>query len=282
MKISNSETAEFNKCEMSHWFGHILGIKAKKMNDSLAYGVIGHDALAIYYRLKMEGADEIDAQREALKYTYEYGLDNPIYLEVLNHLRDILKRYWEFRRSDNFRIISVEGQYGQPLIEDVEYVLQLDLLVEFLDSRYRGQLGLIDHKFTYNFWPDEVLEMTGQMPKYFDTVRQYYPDLKWVFINQLRYREMKDMTPTKHFKRSPFQPKEVYVQKVMSEQMKAAFEIRDRREMPIEQSKQLAKRTLRKEICERCSFLGPCRLDLLGQDISSELKHNYKKTDYGY
>jgi len=110
MIISNSEVTDFLKCERKHYYGYGLGISPKSHSMSLTRGIIGHEALAVYY------AHDRD-EKAALKVIDTHAVAGTADLDMLRELRGLLSLYFDFYVDDPklFRVLEVEKAYYMDL-----------------------------------------------------------------------------------------------------------------------------------------------------------------------
>lgn len=283
LTIGNSETTTFLKCERRHYYEYILKRTPKKHSGPLAIGILGHEALMLYYIAKQQNATEEEAQRKAFLHTSQAAMGDPAYIETSMTVRKSLEWYFKSCQDDSFKIICIESSFHTKIAEDLNYGMRLDLLVEFTEGRFKGQYVLIDHKFCYNFWTQDALQINGQFAKYIGTLRKNgFPDLKWAVVNQIRYRKIKEPTLDQMCRRDFIKPTEQEIQAVMKEQVKAGERIAERHRMPLPVAEACATRTMSKDVCEKCFFLQPCKIDLMGGNSDLELKVNYKENTFGY
>ena len=167
--------------------------------------------------------------------------------------------------------------------DDIDFGMTLDLLVEVTTGPLRGQVLVVDHKFCYNFFTNEEIEMNSQLPKYIVTLRELGFNVRKAVLNQIRYRgDIKD--GNKLFRRSYVSPSPTRLSAIMEEQLKVSELVLDRVRMPVSEYRRIARRSMSKRNCGMCSFRGPCSMELDGRELeaSRALSLHYTENTYGY
>jgi hypothetical protein len=276
--ISNSEITTYNICKKLHQLSYGLGVTPKHIKDSYYRGSMGHQALDIYYQGLKAGFSNDMACRAALESLNQEIIrvtkeepESVNRLKILIQLNTLIKDYAEHYKVEPFRVLETEKTYTAPITEELEFGLILDLLVEFTAGPYRGDIVVIDHKFVYNFKSTAELEMDAQLPKYIKAVRAngYYVT-KGIF-NQIRYRTLKDPSPSDIFQRTEVRVNKTSIDNIWRENRHTAVEIHAAPAKPT--------RTLSPIVCKYCDFQEPCKAELSGLDITNMLAANYRKRE---
>ena len=284
--ISNSEVNTFLSCERKHYYAHGMNIAPKSYGTSLTRGIIGHEALAEYFQAIKDADTQDQAKSKALRIIdgyAAYGGD----MEMLGGLRTLVDIYLTNRAPEQlklWRIVEVEKYYELPVTDRLSYGMRLDLMIQWLSGRRMGELGIVDHKFVYNFYGADAIQMDPQLPKYMGTAWKNNLNVTHAILNQLRWRETKEnkMDWTKRFREDPVMPSPPRVRNIMREQITASERILERKNLPLEEQSKLAVRTMGKMTCDRCSFVGPCSAELENQNIALMVMTEYKPNTYGY
>lgn len=277
--ISNSEVSDFLLCQRKHYYAHLRKLKRKGQSDALTRGIVGHEALASYYEALMDGLSH-EAAEDAARRTLMGYLSSPDSLvgqEIVYDLDRILRRYFEFARSDNWTILAVEKQYGIPINNDFEYTMRLDVLA-LID----GEPVLVDHKFKYNFFTQAELDMNAQVPKYIGTLKYNGIPVERGMLNQIRYRVSKDQSDENMFKRTFVKPHPVEIKNTLREQIIVSESIIERRAMTQDEQSEAALRVMSPMICKNCPFIDLCKSELMGGDIALTIRSEFEVNDYGY
>lgn len=273
--ISNSEVTAYNECARRHWYQYQEGLQPRSYGLALTRGIIGHEALERYYLTIMNGGSVEDAKHGMFvwydNYVTEFISYNPTEFDkimMLSQLRQLLERYVEFYRNDDFNVLAVEHVYTAPVDDFISYGMKLDVLIELTSGLYRGELAIFDHKFLYNFKSDEELSIDGQLPKYIRTVAGSGIHVTRGIFNQIRYRELKNDDPEAIFRRTYVKPSKAAKEGIWEEQRDASIEIVNNPRPP--------RRTLSPLVCKNCYFLQLCRADLNGEPTGTIRKIDYK------
>lgn len=282
--ISISQADSFNTCERKWMFGYVFEKQSDRMSRSLSIGVIGHEILAAYYKARKDGLSEFDAMQEGMKKLSTYFTEGKVDPEVLGMVHGLVSRYVEqVDHLGNLEILEVEEDFFIPVNEQFWYGMRIDLLVK--DSRDR--VRLIDHKFTYDFYNADALQLNSQMPKYVAGLRfSGYPVVE-AYLNQLRTRFKAHLLSNKSnedlYQLSPVGITQERLQNGLEHQLIASERIVQRRSLPLEL---IAKESLpiqNQMICKNCPFKEPCiRMENGVKDPLKALGTGYVKKTGGF
>lgn len=278
IKISNSEVGTYLVCERRHYYAHGLNLMPKRYGTSLTRGIIGHEALEMYYKAIIAGEKPLDAEHHAqqviVKHIQEGGD-----IMMLGPLSTLLQQYIQEHQVDSFRPLAVEEVMSMPLGETVDYGMKFDVLAEMKTGQYAGEIVLVDHKFVYNFWDQDALMLNAQAPKYIATLRANDIPVKRMMVNQLRWREVK--SNPERFRREWLTPVAAETKRVLTEQHEASLQIIDHKaDLKVYGEKAL--RTMNNMTCKNCSFAMLCRVELIGQDPTLLIQTDFQPNTYGY
>ena len=285
--VSNSEVDNFQTCQRKHLFSFILNKEPRHPGRSLSIGIIGHEILAVYYRAIKAGMAKDEAEREAIKDLTAMFVESDTDPEVLSMVHALVTRYiTQDSIPATCDIIAVEEDFYLPINEEFWYGMRLDLLVKARVGRQRGNYIIVDHKFTYDFYTADDLQLNPQLPKYVSPVRFAGIPVKEGYINQLRTRFHAGLIPKKGdtdlFNRAPIKLTEERVKSSLNYQMILSKRIIDRQKLPLELQLEEAVPNLNKMVCRNCPFKQPCEMMNEGQDITRILDAHYKDRTYGY
>ena len=298
-KVSNSEVVTFQTCKQRYHLAHDLNLEPKVPGTALLRGTIGHRMLEAYYTEFLHlfpGQKTPEVWERAEKAAWaiygdymratDFGEN-----EMLLGLRQVMKRYFEYARNygnkaatnSNQRdwiILQVEAYYDLDLTVDFEYVARLDLV-----ARIDGRVVIVDHKFIYNFWSQDKLDLNPQLPKYVGILRNNGIRVDEVMVNQIRYREKKRppfYADEEMFKYSFYVPTPTEINNHLREQIMISRDVVKWREMPLEERALNATRLLNDMVCTSCPVKSLCIMGLKGVDISSEIRAAYQPNTYDY
>lgn len=285
--VSNSEVDTFLTCERKHMFAFTFNKEPKHPSRSLGIGIVGHEILAVYYKGLKDGFSKNEASQEAFRKLSQMMINNEYDSEVLSVVYALIARYVEQDTLPEFgKILSVEEDFYMPINDDFWYSMRLDLLIEMHKGNRRGQVLLIDHKFTYDFFSADDLKLNPQMPKYVPTLRYSGFPVAEAFINQLRTRYKAHLIPQKSdeelFQKSPVKITEPRIESALDQQMLISDRIVQRHRLPVAVQIREAAANLNKMICRNCPFKLPCEQMNEGQDWATVLNSAYKDRTYGY
>jgi len=275
IQVSNTRTTAHNTCTRQEHYMYNMKITPRESGIARYRGVMGHEALAEYYRKMQAGYPLEECLKAAINVLKvetmriaEDSAEDPEKVLVLMQIKKLLQGYANYWSVEPFKVIAIEETMTAPINDDVEYLMILDLLVEMTSGPYKGSLVVIDHKFVYNFKSKVELELDGQLPKYIKTCRENGYFVTRGLFNQIRYREQKDQSPEKYFSRQDLQSTKTEWETIWSEQSETAIEIAagDR---PI-------RRSLNPYVCKGCDFAQLCKAELRGDDITMLVNTQYK------
>lgn len=299
-KVSNTEVITWNTCKQRYFLTFDLNLEPKKPGIALYRGIVGHAMCEAYYTpmigvspgLKTEALFDF-CEKKAWEVYRSYlavaeALDEN---EALLDLKRVMERYFAYARSyptksinnSNQRqwiILQVEKYYDLDLVDDFDYAGRLDLI-----ARIDGRVVIIDHKFVYNFWTQDKLDLNPQLPKYVGILRNNGIKIDEVMVNQIRYRPKKRppfYTDEEMFKYSFYVPTPAEVNNHLKEQIQVSREIVEWRSKPIEERARLATRILNDMVCTSCPVKSLCIMGLKGLDIKNEIAAFYQPNTYDY
>lgn len=288
--ISNSEVDSFLTCERKHFLSFGFNRESKHPSESLGKGILGHELLAEYYRSLQGGATKLEARQEAMKFLSKVYIKGDFSPEVLTTVQLLVSRYIENDTlATGAKILEVEKDFYLPINDQYWYGMRLDLLVQATVGRLQGQVLLIDHKFTYDFYSPDDLLLNPQMPKYVGTVRFNGYPVAEAYLNQLRTRFHSGLIPKKTdedlFKRMPVglgTMNQARVANAIKTQMKASERILEKRSLPLDLWFDDALPVQNKMICRSCPFKTPCQMMETNIPPAQALGGEFQKRSYGY
>ena len=280
--MSHSEVESFTTCERRHYYAYGLkgGLRKRTESSALVRGTIGHSLLAEYYQALKDG-DEYDARLKRVGERLQYwvaqtDLDSYDRLNMLNELwNHLMKPYFRHFREDdeNMEILGVETTYEVPVADDFYMKVIVDLVVR----QPNVGIAVWDHKFVYDFYNPEIVDINPQLPKYLAVIRSAGIPAAAAFYNELRYRLTKENRERieLRFDRSRVAVTSNRIVKTMEEQLRAAKKIHYLRSLGLEEWERRVLRAANSMICERCPFTEICALDLNGDDKTLAITYNY-------
>src|SRR5437660_2557868 len=274
--ISNAEITTYNTCQRQHYYAYNLSVQPKESPLYFYRGEWGHAALEVYYK-EMQLGSPVDVCLS----TAIHILSNEMLsimagepeafdkLEILTDLIALIKEYSDFYRKEPFRVIAVEEDFRTQLYTGMDYVMRLDLLVEFTEGDFRGDLAVIDHKFVHNFKNTDELELDGQLPKYIKTLQANGYRISKGFFNQIRHQK----DAREKFQRTRVRTNSIAIDNIWQEQELTALRI-NMKTVPV--------RLMNPYTCKSCPYAAPCKAELNGDNIDQMLKANFKKREHPF
>ena len=279
--ISNSEVTSWLFCTQQYWYGFMLNIEPKWLNDPLTIGNIGHNALQAYADARLEGMNHEQALK-AIEDTYWVPLLNerPERIDRIMQVKEILIRYHNYRKGwPEWEILGAEQRHDMPITEEFSLPMRYDLLVREVTS---GKIYLVDYKFTYDFWKPEDHELNVQFPKYISILTANGMKVDGAYLEEIRYRSMKDMTFEKHFKRTFYSPSNASRRNSLLQHIKASKQIVKFHAMTPEEQEEEVVGLYNKFYCKGCHFKDLCISKLNGGDITYTIQTRFVDRSYGY
>lgn len=272
--VSNTEITTANSCGLQHYYMYGLGLGPRNVSMPLYRGSVGHSALEAYYKCLMDGNSAADATSESkkvlLQETSRLAIEEPWADDKLTEvcqLQDRLKHYSTVYPVEPFRVLAVEKTFTAEFTPSIQFGLILDLLVEMTTGRRKGELGIIDHKFAFNWKTTDELLLDAQLPKYKIALQKNGYPVKWVMFNQIRTRKMNYSIPQEMFRRSYHAASDEAGEIIWQEQMDTAVDITAGR-IPV-------RRALAPMVCKYCLFKDPCTASMNGENIDRILSTEY-------
>lgn len=280
---SNSETNSFLSCQRKHYWAYRERIVPDGgSSKALTRGIVGHECLENYYIGKQKGWKASTIKRKMLEPLKQARLDFPDFEDEWVKLDQILPVYMMHYWDEPFKVLHVESQFETDLPGCTDlYGLRLDLVVEGTDGKYKGQVGIIDHKFVYQWMTTKVLKMNTQMPKYAASMRALGYPIKFALLSQIKHATSKKVGYTSEsFRRSPVELKRQRMAYIVNEHVKVSNQISELSELTEEEH--FAKATSNTGIdgCNKCAYSPLCNLIWDGQPTERTKLSLYVSNDY--
>lgn len=287
--VSNSEVSSWNDCQRKHFFSFILNLEPKRRSRALNIGIIGHEILAHFYKAVMEGKTKQESYQAAMKLLTPYMMEAESNDEIdsIAVLQGLISRYVEIDYlAENTEILAVEKDFYLPVNESFWYGMRLDLLVRVLSGRSAGNIFLVDHKFTYDFYSFDDLKLNPQTPKYIGVLRNAGIPVEDGYLNQFRTRFPAHLIRGKEdsdlFSMAPTNVKPARIRNAFKQQLIASERIMARRALPFELQEMEAIPVMNRMVCRNCPFKLPCEMMEESVDYKGILEAKYQERTYGY
>ena len=277
-RSSHSEVETYLLCQRRHMYSYGMRLQSKTTSNPLFMGNVGHAGLAAFYSALKDGKTYDEAvelaEDEILNEAGEYEVyDKRVALSNVWHLMQAYFEHYKAHDQD-WEILEVEKKVLIPIGDDNVMVIVVDLIV-----RERG-VGIvaIDHKFTYDFYNPESVDLNPQLVKYMAALRSAGYSVARVMYNEIRTRDTKENKDdiSKRFKRTPFKPTAARITRTMKEHVVAAKRIVRMRELGPELWDEAALRVANKMVCQSCPFSAICTNDLNEYGHEALVANEYK------
>lgn len=277
MIVSNTEITSKNTCHKQHDYMYNQELEPTQYSIAVRRGVAGHAVFETYYLSRQNNMSHRAAVDDAMDTLYSIiGSSDPDDIEhtqMLAHLSWLMLKYFDYYSDDTFKVLAVENVFAAPIANDVNFGMYLDVLIERTTGEYRGSIDLLDHKFVNNFKTPQDLKLDAQQPKYIKVTRLNDINVRQAIFNQIRYRKMKDPSPTDLFRRSPLLSTKQAIETVWQEAGDTAVDLY------LEKINDdfNTRRTLSYSACKYCFFKDLCMAELAGEDTTIMRNTQFQK-----
>lgn len=300
--VSNTEVQNAYNCEFA-WavgFHPEWNYQLRDMGVARTRGIIGHEALEIFYRGLKETEDYDKSADEALTHIQNLRIEeakagdfkDPERFKMLNYLYNVLQRYFDFYQDDieDWEILDVEAFFASEQEGETDFYLpsRLDLVIYQRSGKFAGETSPVDHKFTNDFWQPWKLKINSQLPLYIMALRaarfagKPKPVVRRAIVNQIRTRDLKNPSTYDLFRRD-FQPyTSEKIRKVFENHMKSAVHLAHLKRLPLDEALEIVRASVGSMACQYCDFKDFCDATLEGKDTSNVVMATLKKNEYGY
>lgn len=269
MKISNSQILSLQKCERRFYYEHVLKLRPIEYPAPMELGIAGHAEMEVFFKTMATGAT-YDECVEAL---------NPLLMSGDMNLLSAYRHVLAFGAYafDLWEPVHVEESFFVPTGNNT-FVFTPDLIARWKMGIHRGQLLLLDFKFTGQYWNDRELGMYQQIPKYVSYYKKHTGEtIRHGGVVMLNTRAAQGATGSKLFLIK-------WVKLTKKKLARIEYE-NERLLIEVEKAKALYEpeflRTVDSHQCKMCFFAEDlCPMELEGADTSRVLKRSYQKNTY--
>lgn len=284
--ISHSEVDSFLLCKQRHFYAFADGgLEPTKFGHSLYRGQVGHKSLETYYKALQSGSLLEDAKAEAIKAIQQYAIEPDAQFDILADLSTrILPNYYDQVAKDmdrGWRIKAVEKTFRLSIEYNnmqLVYPFTPDLIIE----EPSGRNHVVDHKFIYNFYSGDEIQLLPQIPKYIGALRALDKPVRGGIYNMLRWRPVKSLATEDNFRREPFKPSNSRIRQAFTQQVNVMVEIAKLKQKSLEDWQASITRVQNSMVCKSCSFKSLCITEINGEDSTLMKKVNFVPNSYGY
>jgi hypothetical protein len=289
--ISHSEVDTFLLCEKRHYYafgdstyGDKKGLEPLNVSDALYRGISGHTALHAYYQKLIDGGTIEQAEQSSLMANSALALRPRANLSILTDLNArILPRFYAVageKIRSGWRPLAAEKEFRLHLVNEEGIHLVYPFRPDLIIADPAGNIWVWDHKFVYNFYTQEEINLLPQIPKYVGALRALGHEIKGGYYNQLRHREVKDLA--NHVQQVPFVPSNERVVESFRQQANLMGKIGNLKQLPGDEWSQRSTRTLNTMVCKTCSFKHLCAVELNGGNGKLMRQAEFQANTYGY
>lgn len=162
MRVSHSQMSTFQKCEMRFYFEYILKITPVAKPEALQRGIDGHMMMEVALKAKAEGKTYEEAIAAIEPLLLELMKDDSpalhVYRHVLAFLDEVYREEWE--------PVFVEEDFMFELEPELWFLIKPDVIFRWTKGPRKGQLFMLDFKFTGQYWTELQLAVDKQLVKY--------------------------------------------------------------------------------------------------------------------
>lgn len=290
-RVSTSEVATFLTCKQRWMYAHhpSYRLEPRTLGVALTRGLIGHEALEVYYGGISAGKSESDSRslaqnviiRESLK---AINLGDGEKAKMVSLLGARLKHYYEDdatkRILSEYNILGVEMLVEAKLPHSVDVIFagRIDLALQKKSGINKGEVYPWDHKFTYNKWPQAAIDMNAQISNYVWALRELGYRSRSGVLNMVRYRE----DAIDKFFQAPVETNSTMRSNFIRNHLAAAEEIVHLKLQKTVGLEDGVTRSTSKFNCEYCPFVDLCLIENRGQDSTNMIKARFRPNSYGY
>lgn len=279
--VSHSEAEQFLRCERAHFYSYGMKIQRIRTSDSLSRGLLGHEALQVFFEVQMRAqkagtwGTEVtadDCQAEALGYVMGK------YSEFSATIINCLVWFTQAHQFDNWDILAVEKEFTLHISEDLDYPFIIDLIAR---DPY-GDIWVIDNKFIWDFYTDRDVELMPQLPKYIGGLRALDFPVDKVGYSMLRTRTgLKNEGLDTQYKFMEVEVSDARINNTFWEQLEIARRVARAKAVAtnevdgLDTWSQSALRVTNKMICNSCAFKRLCVEELNNGQVQFVLDSEY-------
>ena len=272
MIISNSELTTYRLCPRWHYYAFVKNLEPNEPNEAISIGLLGHLILEVYYKAIFNGKDfslARDAALAILKDKIVNSLLENTTNEKITYLLKNMEFYFSYYGREDFEPLNVEEIFTYTDPYGTTWACRPDLIIK---DKY-GDLSLIDHKFTYDFFSESKEKFTSQLAIYKIILRNNGIHINNIILNQIRYRYIKNSGASNIFRRSSLKYSPAEIDNIWREN-NAIIPL-------LVNNGKKALRTWNDLACRWCPFQVPC-IEEVKENNVNWLGMGFKPRQYGY
>lgn len=276
-KSSHSEVETFLTCERRHYYSYGMKLQSNVTGKALYRGIMGHVGLDVFYNELKNGTDYDDAANIAIDAAIAEGKKFESYESNITDLEvELLLAghfdHWEAVDRD-IEVLATEYKIRVPISNGNVMTIVVDLI-----TREPG-VGIVatDHKFTYDFFNPESVDLNPQLVKYMAGLRMANIPVARVQYNEIRTRDTKEnrADPNLRYQRTAFKPTNARIARTMQEHIAVADQIASYKALPLADWGDRVARVANKQVCQGCSYTDICINELNGWGAENIVLNEY-------
>lgn len=299
--VSNSNMYTIQKCEKMFEYAVIKNLVPKQLPVYIQRGTFGHECAEVGINTLIAGGSVDDAINASYKVLEELlNSNNPLIGEIMGVFKHVSAFLHYLDKDAHFRPVATEAkgmwnitqnmampvddkswQDSDAYAEDRIFGYTPDLIIEFTNGRFKGQLGVLDYKFLSQYMKEIALEMAQQIPKYMIYRSKQFPSQR---IRHGAYIQFNTRAAVGSSGHQLFLIKWLDNSITQSRLQQVEFE----NELLVEkvatavENREIFLRTVDQAVCERCWFAQICNIEFNGKSAEKVIEREYKQNDYGY
>lgn len=289
LMISYSDAEDFNSCTRKEYYGGRLNLKKIGGMAGVNRGAFMHAILEEFF---LNGMDPAAGQAVLNQKIMDHGAD---VLELVGEVQMLYNFFLASKVYEGWEVLGVEEKFALDVTTDIEREKGQTLLYPFtIDLIIRdpfGQVLIVDHKTTFQFYYDRQIQLNSQLPKYMAALnvlheQGLYPHkIDGCAYHEIRHRYPKGTSMDDHkavIRFTEFTPTPARLIRSLEEQINAMQKIAFLRGLPIDVQERHSIRTANNMVCNLCFFSELCISDLNDWDTQLLIDSGYETRENRY
>lgn len=255
------------QCEKKHYYAFQRKLQPKSGSIALQRGNAGHAMFEAFLTAKREGYSDDAAKNLALIAPKSTEYDLLPRGEAAGYVSYWIDNIWP---TLGWEVVEVEKEFRVPVNDEITYPFKTDAII-----RKKGGLYIVDHKFTYDCYSENVVGIIPQLPRYMAGLIKLGIPIKGGIYNFVRTRKLND--PAARFAQIDVPISQPRLNETVRELMLGFEKVLKAREPDFN-----AVRTANKMNCDNCGFYALCVAELNEKPTRLLEKVQYEPNTYGY
>jgi CRISPR/Cas system-associated exonuclease Cas4 (RecB family) len=272
--ISHSEVESFQACKRKHYYAFGEKIEKKVHSVALQRGADGHEIFNQFFTKLSDSTFDKALDTIPVAASKLFTIQNS---ESIMQVTQLITEFVSKNRDrvSKWSVVAIEKEFRIQM-DEYTYAFRPDLVIE-----ESGKKTLIDYKFPYDFYIDDVANLLPQIPRYVGALRVLGENVHGGAYIFLRTRKITD--PAKQrVKFYPITLGNTRVVNAIKDLDIVAKEIVSLKNSGKENWESKATRSANGMTCKNCQFLEVCSVENSGEDSSLVRRMSYKQSTYGY